>query len=279
MICTSTEYGDLQIYRSDDEGKSWDKPCVILHNEGCWDIPGPQRSPTPIVFFNGRLWFAFEWGSWAVPWKFSSGVASVPLDKDPMTPKNWTVTPFTHYSPQFPGAVIGGNPDFIEGNVVITPDNNLVTILRYDIIGAEPDYGKAVVLRIDKDNPGAAQVFERIIDFPGNLSKFDILYDPETELYVSLVNRVTIPDRRQRNILSLSISKDLYNWRTVKDLINYEDCNWPEGHRLTAFQYADFFIEKGNIYYVSRTALGGAQNYHDNNRISFHKCEDYRQYL
>jgi hypothetical protein len=279
IICTATEFGNLQIYNSDDGGVTWSQPAVILGGEGCFNIPGPQRNPTPIIFFKERLWFAFEFGSWAMPWKFKSGICSIACDKDPMIPKNWIVTPFTGYDPGFSGAVKGGNPDFIEGNVVITPENNLVNILRYDTFGSEPDYGKAIMLQIDADNPETSQKFKKVIDFPGSLSKFEILYDSETKMYVSLVNRVTRPDRWQRNILSLSISADLFNWKVVRDLINYEDFNWPEGFRLTAFQYADFFIENGNIYYACRTSIGGAHCLHDSNRISFHKLKNFRQFI
>jgi hypothetical protein len=46
-------------------------------------------------------------------------------------------------------------------------------------------------------------------------------------------------------------------------LINYEDNGWPEGYQLVGFQYVDFLIENGDIYYLSRTAINGAHNYHD----------------
>jgi len=71
----------------------------------------------------------------------------------------------------------------------------------------------------------------------------------------------------------------MYHWRIVKDLINYQDNGWPEGYKYVGFQYPDLFIENDDIYYVSRTALGGAHNYHDANRITFHKLENYKQYL
>jgi hypothetical protein len=151
--------------------------------------------------------------------------------------------------------------------------------LRYHTIGADPDYGKALIYRVDHRNPGAPLEFERIIDFPGNMSKFDIVRDPADGTYVSLVNPVTLPWKGQRNILSISVSQDLYHWRLIKELINYQDNGWPEGYKLVGFQYVSFFIEKDNIYYASRTALGGANNYHDANRISFHKIENYRQYF
>jgi hypothetical protein len=280
VLCCSTEYGNFQIYRSGDWGKTWSQPSVIIpgHEEKRPDLPGPHRAPTPLTVFNGRLWSAVEYGTWGRSEKFGAGLVSIALDDDPLEAANWTISPFAPYSPGYPGAVKGGDPAQLEGNIVVSPNGGLVNFMRYQTNGADPDYGKAILYKVDHRNPGSPPVFDRIIDFPGNLSKFNILRDPEGP-YISLVNRVSIPWRSQRNILSLAVSEDLYHWRVVKDLINYQDNGWPEGYKLVGFQYVDFFIEDGDIYYLSRTALGGAHNFHDSNRITFHKLENYKQYL
>jgi len=279
MLAVSTEYGSFEIFGSDDMGKTWSAPTVIIHGEGLRHVAGPHRAPTSLAEHNGRLWASVEYGSWEIPSLHDAGVASVALDADPMIASNWIVTPFARYSPDYPGAVKGGHPGHHEGNMVVTPDGGLVNFLRYHTIGADPDYGKAVIYRADHRNPGAALVLDRIVDFPGNMSKFDILRDPANGLYVSLVNPVTIAWKGQRNILSISVSEDLVHWRLVKELLNYQDNLWPEGYKLVGFQYVSFFIENGDIYYASRTALGGANNYHDANRITFHRVENYIQYV
>jgi len=280
MLGCATEYGSLELFRSDDLGRTWSAPAALLegHEEKRPDLPGPHRNPTPLTVHNGRLWGAVEFGTWEIPTKLDAGVISVPLEADPMIPANWTVTPFARYNPDYPGAVKGGDPAHLEGNIVVTPDGGLVNFMRYQTNGADPDYGKALLYRVDKDNPGAPLEFDRIIDFPGNLSKFNIIRDDEGR-YITLVNRVNIPWRSQRNILSLSVSEDLYHWRIVKDLLNYQENGWPEGYKQVGFQYADLFLEKGDIYCLSRTAIGGAHNFHDANRITFHKLENYRRFL
>jgi hypothetical protein len=276
---TSTEYGNLHIFRSDDEGATWIGPTLIYPGEGKRNIAGPHRAPMPIVCHLGRIWTAVEYGTWEGAGQHDAGVASIAIDADPMDTNSWVVTPFSKYDPKWPGAIAGGIPEHHEGNVVVTPDGGLVDFLRYHTISGYPDYGKAVIYRINTADPAAALEFDRIADFPGNMSKFAIMRDPENGLYVSLVNRVNTAWVGQRNILSLSVSTDLYNWRIVRDLINYQDNGWPEGYKLVGFQYVDFFIENGDIYYLSRTALNGANNYHDANQITFHKLENYKQYL
>ncbi len=276
MLGVRTEYGDLLVYRSEDEGRTFGPPTVILEGTGLRDKPGPHRAPMPIVTHAGRIWTALEFGTWEIATKHDSAVVSAPLDADLTDARSWTVSGFTRYDPAWPGAIVGGSPGFLEGNVVVTPDGGLVNILRYHTIGGEPDYGKAVVLRIDPDDPSAACAFDRIIEFPGNMSKFEILRDPKTGLYIALVNRVSVPWVGQRNILSLSVSKDAMRWRVVRDLINYQDRGWPEGHKLVGFQYPDMMIDGEDLLYLSRTALNGAHNFHDANTITFHRLEGFR---
>ena len=151
-----------------------------------------------------------------------------------------------------------------------------MNILRYQTIGGDPEYGKAIVMRIDDEHPDAPQTFEACIDFPGNLSKFAIRRDEQTGTYLALVNRAHKPWYWQRNILSLAMSKNLVDWEITKDLINYEDKDWPEGAFQVGFQYPDFFIENNSLYCVSRTALNGAHDFHDANCITFHKIENFR---
>ncbi len=279
MLGTRTEYGDLLVYRSDDRGRTFGPPAVILEGRGLRDEPGPHRAPMPLVRHAGRIWTAVEFGTWEIATKHDAGVVSAPEDADLTDPKSWTVSGFTRYDPSWPGAVKGGSPGHHEGNVVVTPDGELVNILRYHTIGAVPDYGKAIVLRMRADDPRAAGELYRIIDFPGNMSKFAIHRDPKTGLYVSLVNRVSLPWVGQRNILSLSVSKDAMHWRLVRDLINYQDIGWPEGYKLVGFQYVDFLIEDRDLLYLSRTALNGAHNFHDANYITFHRLEGFRSLL
>lgn len=275
LLCTSTEYGDLQIYRSFNSGASFEGPFVLIKGDGRIDFPGPHKAPVPVVLHKGRLWTAVEYGCWKQGYH-DTGVISAPADADLCRPESWTLSPFISYDPSWPDVIKGGNPSVLEGNIVQAPDGGLVNILRYQTSGGIPEYGKAIMLRVDDEHPAKPQTFEACIDFPGNLSKFDVYRDEKTGLYISLVNRAHLPWYIQRNILSLSISKDLKEWRIVCDLINYEDKEWPEGALHVGFQYVDFFIDGSDVLYLSRTALNGAHNFHDANHITFHRIEDFR---
>jgi hypothetical protein len=56
------------------------------------------------------------------------------------------------------------------------------------------------------------------------MTKFSIRYDPVTETYFSFVNPVTFSsDPIQRNILSLSYTKDLSNWTIAVDRLLHDD--------------------------------------------------------
>ncbi len=275
MLCTSTEYGNLQLYCSNDQGKTFKGPFIILEGEGRWEVPGPHKAPVPVILYKGRLWSAVEYGCWKNG-GHNTGVISISEDSDLCNPENWVLSPFVTYDPEWPGVIRGGYPSVLEGNVVPTPDGRLVNILRYSTGGGDPEYGKAIVMRINTESPELPQSFEECIDFEGNLSKFTICRDEQTGLYIALVNRAHLPWYGQRNILSLSVSKDLRSWRIVKDLINYEEKDWPEGALHVGFQYVDFFIEGSDIHFLSRTAINGAHNFHDANYITYHKISNFR---
>ena len=269
MLAVSTEYGQLQVFGSPDGGRTWTRPVRIFPG-GSRQTGGPHKAPVPIVQHQGRLWTAVEYGSWQTG-GHAAGVVSVAEDSDLLSAQAWTVSAFTDYDPQWPGTVCGGHPSVLEGNMVVTPDGELVNVLRYDTKDAVPDYGRAIILAVDSSRPESAPVFRDVIDFPGNMSKFTIRFHPETQCYYALVNRVTTDWVSQRNVLSLVSSPDLVNWTIQRDLLNYEDNGWPEDKHQVGFQYVDWLFHEDSIWALSRTALNGAYNYHNANHITFHK--------
>lgn len=275
MLGTSTEYGELLIFESKDWGSSWSEPTTIISG-GSREEGGPHKAPMPVVSHNGRLWTAIDYGSWGIG-GHDSGVVSVSIDADLMNAENWAVSPFLPYNPQWEGAIKGGKPGLLEGNVVVTPNGGLVNFLRYNTIGGIPDYGKAIMLNVDKDNPNAPLTFGKVIDFPGNMSKFTINYDEESKKYYSLVNRVTTDWRTQRNILTLISSTNLIDWHILRDVINYEDNGWWEDYTKVGFQYVDWIFDGDDILVASRTAISGAYNFHNANYMTFHRIRNFRR--
>ncbi len=274
-IGTSTEYGALLVYRSPDWGAHWGPP-VTLIEAGSRERGGTLRTPLPVIELAGRLWTSYDYGSFTIG-RHDSGVVSAPIDADLMDRRSWVVSQTLRYDPAWPGAVAGGSGlGLLEGNLVVAADGGLLDILRYETMGASPDFGRAVILEIDTARPAAPPRFRKVIDFPGNLSKFQILRDRAPARYWALLNRVTLAWRRQRNILSLASSLDLERWEVERDILNYQDNGWPEPADKVGFQYPDFVFDGDDMLALVRTALNGAHNYHDANHITFHRIPAFR---
>jgi hypothetical protein len=47
--------------------------------------------------------------------------------------------------------------------------------------------------------------------------------------------------------------------------------------RNTGFQYVDWQFDGEDILYLVRTAYDGAHNFHDSNRITFHRLAQFRE--
>ena len=95
------------------------------------------------------------------------------------------------------------------------------------------------MLEFDPDDPEREPRFEAIIDFPSTTSKCDILYDPKSKLYFSLVSYNLSEPKTLRNLLSLICSEDLYEWKLVKHILDYRN----DDPQKIAFQYVDFLID------------------------------------
>jgi hypothetical protein len=273
------EYGDLNIFKSTDEGLTWSQPTLMCKG-GNRDVGGPHKAPMPVVEFKGRLWTAFEYGSWSLPNYHDAGHASIAVGDDPMVSENWTISKFLPYANDWDGVCEGLARGYLEGNVVITPQDTLVNILRYQTENCTPSYGRALVLNIDDKHPEKAPTYGKMIKFHGNLSKFNIGFDPVTGYYYSLVNRVTQKkELKQRNCLTLTRSKNLEEWVIVRDILNFQDNGWHEDLKKVGFQYVDWIFDGDDIAFLSRTAINDAYNYHNANHLTFHRIENFRVFL
>jgi hypothetical protein len=54
---------------------------------------------------------------------------------------------------------------------------------------------------------------------------------------------------------------------------------WQDSAQLTGFQYVDWQFDGEDLLYLVRTAYDGAHNYHDANRITFHRLSSFRDLL
>lgn len=271
MMAVSTEYGDLLIGRSEDGGQTWGMPTVLLRGAGRRDVPGVHKNPQKVLSYNGRLWTTLEWGNWVGNTNHAAMCASVDENADLLNAENWSFTDPVPYDNAWEGSV-AGNRGCIEGCMVKGPDGDLYNVMRYETAGGRPAYGKAVVMRVNAENPEAPLTFDKVIDFPGNLSKFEIHYDEQSKRYFSIVSYLDENHPSGRNLLSLISSEDLEHWELVRHIWDYS--HLPESE--VGFQYVNFIIEGEDIIFTSRTAFNGAHNFHDANYNVFHRIKKFR---
>jgi len=271
IIGTSRKHGDIVIRRSTDGGKTWTNPktkSTGLLAEGRFHC-----APVPVVVHNGRIWRAFEVDRGHYRWE--AFVMSAPVEADLLNAKNWQMSN---------KLVVDRRANifkWLEGNVVVTPDGELVNILRTQ---APP--ARAAMTHISAD--GTELSFDPDKDmlvFPGGAKKFTIRYDKVTGKYWSLVNIITDPGPMEeppqdhRNTLALTCSEDLRRWE-----VRYIALSFRQGEHLTrqnnkfGFQYIDWLIEGSDIIFVSRTAWGwDTPRSHDANYLTFHRIPNFRK--
>jgi hypothetical protein len=190
---------------------------------------------------------------------------SAPVDADLLKAENWTMSNRLEFDQAWPGKA------WLEGNIVVTPDNKLVNILRVEYQEEE----KAAIVHVSEDGKSVRFDPEKdFIDFFGGTNKFTIRFDPRTKRYWSLVNKQKNP-AAYRNVLTLIWSSDLRNWKVESVILRHADSI------KHAFQYIDWLFEGRDIIAVSRTSyddgLGGAYRAHDANYLTFHRIHDFRE--
>ena len=262
--------GKMVVRKSADFGEIW-TDVTGPHMGLLSDEDGYHIAPTPLLEHDGKIWKAFEFApepdrkTWRV-FVISAAQDANLLDRDSWTFSEQLAT-WTDYQ-------------WIEGNMVLSPTNEVVDILRTNNRNKNREgYGEedepVAVVHVSPDGKSLTHddVNDRI-DFPGGGAKFTIKQDPETRKYYALVNPQNSPDL-YRNVLSLSASEDLKNWKIVRELIRHPD---PYHH---AFQYVDWDFDGDDIVYASRTAyddgLGGANRAHDANYLTFGRVELFRR--
>jgi hypothetical protein len=280
MLATTTEWGCLLIGCSEDDGETWSSPVFMFPGSGSNAEGGPHKGANPVFHYKGRIWSALEYGAWNKGY-IDSGVISVSEDADLMNPENWACTGFLRFDTTWknasPGGVRVGARVYIEGNIISAPDGALYNMLRdCNHVPSEGSLGKAVFLKIDPDNPEKMPEFHSIIDFNGGTHKFVVDRDEKTGVYYTVVNRaVSAAGYDQRNVLSFSVSKDLFHWKIVKDLLDYQN----EAPEETGLQYTYQLRIGDDLYFLCRTAFNHASTFHDANCITFHKVENFKDLL
>ncbi len=288
LLGCSQQYGSIAIRRSGDGGFTWTHPGDAesgrLFEGGPYHTPPNYHcAPVPLLLKAGRIYRAFEdcdpcvWGS-----GFRALVISAPEDADLLDAANWTMSNKLAFDPGWVPSAWGRltRPGWLEGNVVETPDGGIWNLLRFN---SDPLVDKAAIVTVhDEGRHVAFDPATGFIDFPGGMTKFTIRRDPFTGRYLTLSNPNTDPDlgATQRNRLALCASDDLRAWCECQVLLE-DDTEFDEvrSRQMTGFQYVDWHFDGDSIIYLVRTAYDGAHNFHDSNRITFHRLHNFRDLL
>ena len=270
----------IVISRSQDNGSTWSTPVTLFDQ----DIPGKavryHCAPTPVVIHNGRLFRAFEALDTSFPWArgYRAFTISIPVANDLMTPSNWKMSTKATYNAAWDPTGSESTTGWIEGNMVVGPDNKLVNLIR---VNSVPYINKAAIINISDQGDTASFVPQNFITFPGGLHKFVIRKDETSGVYLAMVNNNTAPSYiQQRNILSLYGSYNLRDWTHLKTLMRDDQgLSFAQSVAKTGFQYPDWHFDGDNLIYLVRTAYDGAYNYHNANRITFGRLENFRPLL
>ena len=276
IMSSDYEYGNCIIRKSTDGGHHWTNPVDNQNGliRAADSEKGYHTSAVPVVITKGRIWRAMEMAKKTGPWgNFDALVLSAPVDADLLKASNWTVSIPLAVDPSW-------NSDlrtWLEGNMVIAPEEKIVNILRADTKKQE----MAAIVSVSED--GTKLSFNPdtdLVTFPGGCKKFVIRYDEKTKKYWTLSNQADpkyqrVRNERCRNKLVLMSSANLHKWE-IRSVI-LED----ENVEKSGFQYVDWQFEGKDIIMACRTAFfdgqSQADNQHNSNFITFHRIKNFRK--
>ncbi|MCR6630394.1 MAG: hypothetical protein NVV74_10280 [Magnetospirillum sp.] len=119
--------GSVVMRRSSDHGRTWTEPKDA--ESGVLFTGGYHSAPVPVVVHNGRIWRAAEEIVNDLKWPrhFEAVMLSAPADGDLLEAANWTRSSGVVFDAEW---LPGRRPGWLEGNAVVTPEGNLVNMLR-----------------------------------------------------------------------------------------------------------------------------------------------------
>ena len=271
MLAVSSEYGDLLIGASDNEGRDWTLPTVLFRGAASPHERGLHRAPMRLWEANGRIWTDVEYGAWEKH-EMNNAVLSAPDDAADYTdPAVWSMTEFWRYADfaakAEPEQLVSGCVGGIEGTVISAPDGTLYDFLRYA-------QKKCLLLKINSTpmQPEGVLSYAGLVTLDITPSKFDIVWDDVSEQYYMLASHALEEPKTNRNLLALFRSADLITWEFVADILDAKALN----PAVVGFQYVSFLIEGDDILFLSRTAYGKPANFHDSNYQTFHRIQNFR---
>ena len=260
ILGLTTEYGNLQISRSTDDGHTWEAPTTIMYGSNLLCATGGiSREPMHLTEYQGRLYTTIAYGGWKIGGHLP-GVLSIPADADPMKAESWTCSEFLPFEGRW-AEESGTKGDSIEGNFVIASDGELYDYMRWK-------RGEMLRLHVRADDPDLAPEYDCIEPAPVSNSMFRIF--THNQKYYLITNRKSRTyEDYLRNVLSLYESTDLKEYTHIRDIVNFED----EDPRKFGFQYPAFAVDGETLYVTIRSAFNNANSFHNSNYILFSKTK------
>ncbi len=242
-----------------------------LNTTALWSIESAVFEP---LVSDGIVYLALDFG-----------IASAPVTADLTNVSNWTLTqdPGDVATPawycQVSGKTLsgGGTADLMEGNIVKGKDGKIYVVYR---IESQPNGDYAVMLQLSEDRTSLSLLPNdaSLVALPTTVSRFVIKYDSQSDSYICISNLWTVDEFcRARNVLGLSVSKDLQSWRVVdtvlvdRAMMNPECSGWAH-----AFQYPDWDFDGDDIVLVIREATGFTNTFHDGKYFTFYRISNFR---
>ena len=310
-----TQNGDelstvTMLRRSNDGGKTWEDIAsvqgvrwgVLFEMNGIVYMVGSNLTNHTVLcrlnedgtVFVGTLWTGvsavFEPliadGILYLP--LDSTVASIPVTADPFQAENWIRTQDSKelitraWFQKASGKTLNGEgtADCLEGNALKGPDGAIYVYYR---IESQPNGNYAVLLRLSEDRtmlellPGYAS----LVLFPTTISRFVIKYDEISGYYICISNLYTVSRTpRARNVVGLSVSKDMLHWTTVdtllvdREMMNSECSGWAH-----AFQYVDWDFDGDDLVMTVRETTGFSNTFHDGKYYTFYRLSGFRDLI
>lgn len=215
-------------------------------------------APGTVLHANGRIYKAYH-----------VTTVSASEDADLMQQSSWTLSGKTSLDSLAPMGA--------EGSMVLGKDGQIYQIMHTDKTQS------AYVLKLSADGKtytATKPSKNNVISFPTCISKTSVIYDAVSEKYIALSNICNTPSERQRNVLALVVSDDLYTWEIAEYiLVEREMVNPLYSATMHAYQYTDFKIDGDDIVMVVREASGYTNTYHDGNYTTFYRISDFRELL
>ena len=230
----------ILLWESDD-GYNWSEPSFIL--------PGLYKtSPTSALIYDDKFYicatFVDNEGN------HSASVLIGDITNGLMNPKSWTIT--NKYTPPFS---LGGDQTmhYCEEGCVAEFNKNIFVLMRFA-------YKTALMLKLED----SVLSLYKLVPLECGWCKFVI--DKIDDTYYAIGNNICYP----RNVINLYKSKNLEEWEFVK---NIDDISFIEDIEHNGIQYPCFIKEKDELFILVRTALNGADTFHNSNAIVFKKIK------